>query len=204
MNAARHYNQRNSLKVISGPHEITEIMFMTMAAFELKANSLKEVLPVEDVDFVTQHCCQILNLDGAQMRDRIQAGDILGSLCGAKNEWGEANKAYKKIIVLIKQLINRSLSQSDREWLLKRFSWRLPSKAGFAALYAAKATGSSAEDIALSTLQILESNRGILASLIFQSRLNLGIPRSEDENAAKEYESLLKKLTLLESVTNVD
>ncbi|MCJ1343912.1 hypothetical protein MMC31_002110 [Peltigera leucophlebia] len=194
MDAARRHSQREDLKAIDA-QQVFEIMYFAMAAFKMKVD-----LPVGDVAFVTQQCDQILNLDCAHVRDRIEAGKILGELWLASKEWVGASKAYEKTISLFKRLITRSLSRADQEWLLKRFSTGLPTLASFAALYAAEATGSSAEEVVLSALQHLESSRGILARLVFQSRLNVELFRSEDENAAKEYDSLLKQLTLLEPV----
>lgn len=199
MDAARRHCQREDLKAIDAK-QVFEIMCFAMGAFERKAEML-QVLPFEDVALVTQQCDQILNLDCAHDRDRIEAGKILGALWVASKEWVRASKAYEKTISLFKRQITRSLSRADQEWLLKRFSTALPTKASFAALYAAEATGSSAEEVALSTLQHLESSRGILARLVFQSRLNVELFWSEDKNAAKEYDSLLKQLTLIEPVS---
>lgn len=199
MDAARRHSQREDLKATDA-RQVFEIMHFAMAAFEMKTD-LRQVLPVGDVALVTQQCDRILNLDCAYSRDRIEAGKILGSLWLALKEWVRASKAYEKTISLFKRQITRSLSRVDQEWLVKRFSVDLPTKASFAALYAAEANGSSAEEVVLSTLQHLESSRGILARLVFQSRLNVELFRSEDENAAKEYNSLLKQLTLLEPVS---
>jgi hypothetical protein len=109
-----------------------------------------------------------------------------------------------KTIRLLQRLITRSLSRADQEWLLRQISKDLPTIASFAALYAAKADGSSAEEAVLSSLQDLESSRGMLTRLVFQSRRTLKLSRSVDENAAKEYYSLLNQLTSLEAVTSVD
>lgn len=199
MDAARQHSQREVLKALEA-QQVFEIMNFAMQAFE-KKNHLRQVIPLKDFDLVTQQCERILDLDCAHDRDRIEAGKILGSLLPSLKEWGRASKTYEKTISLFKRKITPSLSRIDQEWLLKRFSTNLPVAASFAALYAAEATGSSAEEVVLTTLQHLESSRGILASLVFNSRLNVERFRSEDENAAKKYNSLLKQLTELEPVS---
>lgn len=201
MDAARQHSQRDDLKAIDA-QQVFEIMTFAMFALE-KKNDLRQVFPPKDLDLVTQQCEKILDLDCAHDRDRIEAGKILGRLFGSLGLWVRASKAYEKAISLIKLNISRSLSRTDQEWLLKRFSTHLPVAASFAALYAAEATGSSAEEVVLSTLQHLESSRGVLARLVFKSRLNVELFRSEDENAAKEYNSLRKQLTELEPVSFV-
>ena len=204
MDAVRRHSQRDPLTTIDGPHQVVEIMGSASAAFKVKANSAQEKLPCEDVAFMAQQCEQILNLNRAQARYRIKAGIELGFLRCTLNDWVGANKAYEKTINLFTRLITRSLSPADREYLLKRFSTDLPTKASFAAYYAAKATSSSAEEVALATLQRLESSRGILARLVFRSRLNLELFRSEDENAADQYDGLLKQLNSLETPASIE
>ena len=153
MDAARRHSQRDPLTVIAGPNEVIDIMGHAMEAFRVKASSLQEVLPYEDVAFVAQQCDQILNLNRAQARHRITAGIILGTLLGGVlKDWVAANKAYKKTINLFTRLITRSLLRADREYLLKRLSTDLPTHASFAAFYATEATRSSAEEVALAIL----------------------------------------------------
>ncbi len=88
--------------------------------------------------------------------------------------------------------------------MLRRFSTHLPTKASFAAFYAAKAIGSSVKEVALFTLQHSELSRGILASLVFQSMLNLDQFKSEDQQAASEYENLRRQLLSLEAVRGME
>ena len=128
---------------------------------------------------------------------------ILGSLYGGLGEWALAHTALGKTIILFKRLVDRSISRADQEWLL-RLSTGLPTIASFTAFHAAKAAGSSPEEVGLLTLQRLESSRGILAQLVFQSRLNLELFQSMDRNTANEYESLLRNLTLLEAARGDD
>lgn len=204
MDAARRYSERSPLETIDGPRQVIRLMSRVMEAFKTKANVLQEELPSEDVAFVRRQCDQILNSDRIQARHRIKAGLILGSLLSASKEWIKCNKAYENTISLINRLITRALSRDDREWLLEQFSTNLPTAASFTARYAAEATGSSVEVVTLSILQRLESSRGILVRLIFQSRLNLELFQSKDDNVAQEYDHLLRKLTLLEAVVSID
>lgn len=88
MDAARRHCQREDLKAIDAK-QVFEIMCFAMGAFERKAEML-QVLPFEDVALVTQQCDQILNLDCAHDRDRIEAGKILGALWVASKEWVRA------------------------------------------------------------------------------------------------------------------
>lgn len=204
MNAVHQHCLSNRLQAIDGSKQVIHIMGRAMEAFEMRAERLQERLSFEDVTFVKEQCNEILSLDRAQMRDRIEAGIILGSLYSASNEWVNASNAYEKTIILFKRLVTRSLSRADQEWLLKRFSTHLPTKASFAAFYVAKAVGSSVKEIAFFTLQHSESSRGIFASLVFQSMMNLDQFKSADEQVANEYENLRRQLLLLEAVRGME
>ncbi|KAL8763585.1 MAG: hypothetical protein Q9184_000658 [Pyrenodesmia sp. 2 TL-2023] len=170
-----------------------------MEAFIMKASVLDTELSGDDVEFVIQQCDKVLNLDSAQARFRVQAGLILGNLLIIAKNWTIADRVFAKTIKLFTRLVTWSLSPSDQEWLLRKVSISLPSIATFAALYAAESKESPAEEVALVSLQRVETCRGMLAKLIFQSKLNVERFRAKDESAAKEYSSLLKQLTLFET-----
>ena len=198
MNAARRHSQRNPLKTIDGPRQVSQVLRRVNTAFDKKTEQ-QEMLPFGDVSFMTQQCEQILDLDTAPVGSRVQAGMILGPLLGAMKQWTRTNKVHEKTIGLLRRLVVPSLSRVDQEWLLRRLSNQLPTMAGYAALYATEAAGSTAEEAVLSFSQHLESGRGMLARLMFQSRMNLEHFRQTNEEAAAEYHRLLNQLSLLES-----
>ena len=202
MNAARQHSQHDPLKIIDGPRQVTQILRAANTAFEKKCK-LQEVLPAGDVFFVKQQCQQILDLDRANTIFRVWAGMILGPLLSGLKEWEAATKALEKTTRLLKRLVTRSLSRIDQEWLLRKLSTLLPSMAGYVALCAAEAAGSTAEEAVLSFLQHSESSRGILARLVFQSRLNLERFRLVDKQTADEYHRLLNVLPKLEVAAEV-
>ncbi|KAI4210806.1 MAG: hypothetical protein LQ351_006388 [Letrouitia transgressa] len=203
MGVARQHSRRSPFKTIDGPRQVIQIVRLAVKAFEKKFEVLQEDFPSEDISFIRQQCDQIFNLNRTFTRHRAEVGIMLGLLCCMSNEWAAAKKVLEKTTNLIKRLINRSLSRSDQEWCLKHLSKGLPTIASFVALYAAKDDGLSTEEAVLSSLQHLESSRGILARLVFQSKLNLELFQSMDEKAAEEYENLLNRLNSLEAFTSV-
>ncbi|KAF4445797.1 TPR domain-containing protein [Fusarium austroafricanum] len=131
---------------------------------------------------------QVLHLDTATAMTRARAGTILALQCINDHNWQKAYNALEKVIELLPRISPRTLARDDQQHMLKEFS----ETASLAASCALQIGKSDAE-----ALEILESGRGIISSLMINQRNDVTELKRVDHDLATEYELLRDRLSQL-------
>ncbi|KAF2496708.1 hypothetical protein BU16DRAFT_339910 [Lophium mytilinum] len=147
----------------------------------------------EDVRFQWKCSRQVLESAGALPRYRIEAGTSLAGCLTLCQWWQEAYQTFQKVIDLLTDLVPRSYSRKDQEWLLSQIPG-LATKAGFTALEAGKVMGISPDEAALNSLKLVEASRGLLASTGLHTISNLSNLEKLAPDALDRYRSLEQEL----------
>lgn len=138
-------------------------------------------------DFQSQltYCLQGWHCENSSPSTRIQLAQIAAQLLGIQSRWNDANDMLKGAIILMPTLSPRALKRTDQQHMLADASG-IASEAAAAALNA----GEPPEEC----LRLLELGRGVMASLLLETRTEITDLEQSFPDLATRFESLRDEL----------
>ncbi|KAF4849817.1 putative 30S ribosomal protein S17-like protein [Colletotrichum siamense] len=138
-------------------------------------------------DFQSQlsSCLQGWHCDNSSPSTRIKLAQIAAQLLGIQSRWNEANDLLKSAIIMMPTLSPRALKSTDQQHMLSDAAG-IASEAAAAALNA----GEPPEEC----LRLLELGRGVMASLLLETRTEITDLERSHPDLAKRFEFLRDEL----------
>ena len=134
-----------------------------------------------DLEIAIQRFQEALDQSSSPVKDRFRAGRALLILHADVENWPQAYQAASKTVSLVPLLTPRSLSTSDKQYLLREII-DLASVASAIALNAAKTP--------FDAVQTLELGRGVITGSINELRADISDLQQKHPQLAEEYITL--------------
>ncbi|KAF3809650.1 hypothetical protein GCG54_00012938 [Colletotrichum gloeosporioides] len=134
------------------------------------------------------------NCQNSPPSTRIPLGSVAAGLLNFKSRWGEASEILETAVSLLPSVSPRALKSSDQQNVLRKF----PGLASLAAATALNAGKSPAD-----ALNLLESGRGVMAALLFETRAEIADLTSSHAGLANQFISLRNELDTPSGATSL-
>ncbi|EQB46468.1 hypothetical protein CGLO_14483 [Colletotrichum gloeosporioides Cg-14] len=134
------------------------------------------------------------NCQNSPPSTRIPLASVAAGLLNFKSRWGEASEILETAVSLLPSVSPRALKSSDQQNVLRKF----PGLASLAAATALNAGKSPAD-----ALNLLESGRGVMAALLFETRAEIADLTSSHAGLANQFISLRNELDTPSGATSL-
>ncbi|RKL00242.1 hypothetical protein BFJ71_g5730 [Fusarium oxysporum] len=175
-----------SIKVFESALDLTPNNHYEQASRLLSlGNALYKKSPSENFDQVLSLFTKGWECRNAQPSVRIELARSAALMLASRSEWPKSSALMKEAVFLLPSVSQRGLRQIDRETALSPFA-DLPSSAAALLL--------NAGEDAYTALEVLELGRGIITSVLLDTRSDITDLRQEHPILADKFESIRNQL----------